>query len=525
MAKRLSSADKFCGRKKGRDGARPFFLKGREKDLYIRMRSERNKKQKNEVSKLNRFTRVWSVLYLLIAAAFFGMLAYTDILKLKYLCMAAGILILLLLLTVPALYSRKFKKSRTIISLILSIMLTAVCAAGMVYMGGTLDFFSKITKVGASTEKYYAVVRKDSGITDGEGLRGKTVHTYLSGDTRYAEAKNKLQDELDVEYAMDESLSALAAGLLDRTCEAVFVSEAHYTTITEEHSDFAPQTEIVYTVEIEIAAENIAKNVGVTQEPFNVYISGLDISGSIDTVSRSDVNMIVSVNPVTHQVLLTSLPRDAYIALPGKGGAMDKLTHTGLYGVSESIAAAEELLGIDINYYVKVNYTTVKDLVDAIGGIDVHSDFTFTTHGMGVYYAFYEGENHLDGSMALAFARERQSFSDGDLQRNRNQQLVMEAILKKATGSATILTKYTSILNAIENSVETNMSQDEIQELIKMQLDGMPSWDIQKQSIIGTAGSALCYSTGDYYVSVVDLDQESVVSAVEQIVRLTSAQQ
>ena len=155
--------------------------------------------------------------------------------------------------------------------------------------------------------------------------------------------------------------------------------------------NFRSDTKIIYTVEVEKETKDIVKDVNVTEEPFNVYISGLDTEGSISTVSRSDVNMIVTVNPKTHKVLLTSIPRDYEIKLPSKQNVLDKLTHTGLYGIEETIASVEQLMGIDINYYVKVNYTTVTKMVDAIGGIDINSDYAFTTHGMGVYYAFNEG--------------------------------------------------------------------------------------------------------------------------------------
>lgn len=482
------------------------------------MRSDKtNKKSKN--SKLSSFTRVWSILYVLITIAFFGVLIYMNVLPFKYLCAAAGVVAVFVLITFPAMYFRNFKKSRKIISLILSLMLTAVYGAGIVYMTGTLDFFSKVTKIGVQTEDYYVVARADdSNYEDEKSIDGKTVQTYLSNELNYSEAKNQLKEKVNVEYEMIESLSSLADGLMDQTYDVIFISEAHYTTICGEKSDFKEGTKIIYTVKVETESKSIAKKVDVTNEPFNIYVSGLDTEGSIETVSRSDVNMIVTVNPKTHKVLMTSVPRDAYIKLPSKENAEDKLTHTGLMGINETIASVEQLMGIDINYYVKVNYTTVTKLVDAIGGIDVNSDYSFTTHGMNVYYLFNEGHNHLDGSMALAFARERKSFTDGDLQRNKNQQIVLEGVLKKALSSTTILTKYTTILNAIEDNVEINMSQKDMQRLIKMQMDGMPSWDIQKQSITGTPNSRLCYSSGDYYASVVDVDQKSVISAVDKIV-------
>ncbi len=484
------------------------------------MRSDKHHKKNKESSGLHKFTRVWSILYLLVTIAFAGVLVYMDLLPFKYLCIAIGVIVVLALMVFPAMFFKNFKKSRKIISLVLSILLMLAYGAGIVYMSGTIDFFSKITKIGVQMEEYYVVARKDSDYENESSIKGKTVQTYLSNELNYSEAKNKLKEVVEVKYEMMESLSELADGLVDEKYDLIFVSEAHYTTICSERKNFRDDTKIIYTVEVEQETKDIVKDVNVTEEPFNVYVSGLDTEGSIRTVSRSDVNMIVTVNPKTHKVLLTSIPRDYEIKLPSKQNAMDKLTHTGLYGIEETIASVEQLMGIDINYYVKVNYTTVTKLVDAIGGVDIHSDFTFVTHGMGVYYEFYKGQNHLDGSKALAFARERKSFSDGDFQRNKNQQIVLEGVLKKALSSTTILTKYTNILNAVEDNVEINMSQKDMQKLIKMQMDGMPSWDIQKQSITGTPDSKICFSTGDYYSSVVDVDQKSVISAVDKIVAI-----
>ena len=256
----------------------------------------------------------------------------------------------------------------------------------------------------------------------------------------------------------------------------------------------------------------------VTEEPFNVLVSGLDITGDISNVSRSDVNMVVTVNPKTRKILITSIPRDYYVELPSKD-SMDKLTHSGLYGVQETVGAVEELLGIEINYYAKVNYSTITKLVDAIGGIDIDSPYTFTTHGMEEYYTFYEGYNHLDGSMALAYSRERQSWVDGDMRRNENQQLILEAIIDKATGSTTILTDYTSILGAIKGNLETDMSKSDMASLVKMQLKDMSGWTIEKQAIKGEPDSGFCYSLGDY-ASIVDKDEAQVAAALDKIMQI-----
>ena len=214
----------------------------------------------------------------------------------------------------------------------------------------------------------------------------------------------------------------------------------------------------IYTISITKESSRKTKHVDVTEEPFNILVSGLDTTGDIGTPSRSDVNMIVTVNPATHQILLTSIPRDYYVTLSSKN-AKDKLTHSGLYGVEETVSTVEDFMGIDINYYVKVNYSTITKLVDAIGGIDIDSPYGFTTHGMSAHYTFKKGQNHLNGSMALAYSRERKSWPDGDLRRNENQQIIIEAIIKKVSNSTTILTDYTSILNSIEENLSTDMSQ------------------------------------------------------------------
>ena len=254
------------------------------------------------------------------------------------------------------------------------------------------------------------------------------------------------------------------------------------------------------------------KHVDVTEETFNVLVNGIDVRGDIgDTVSRSDVNMVVSVNPKTGDVVITSIPRDYYVELPSYG-AMDKLTHAAIYGPEESIAAVESLLGIDINYYAKVNYSTIIGLVDAIGGITIDSPYAFETHGMADKYYFEEGRIHLDGSQALAYCRERQSFADGDMRRNENQQLILEAIIKKLTGP-TIILKYASILDAVKGTVETDMSKDEMTDLVKVVLRDIRGLDISKQAIKGYPGFAYCYALGAE-ASVVMPDYDSLYESI-----------
>ena len=227
--------------------------------------------------------------------------------------------------------------------------------------------------------------------------------------------------------------------------------------------------------------------------------------------------MVMTVNPQTKTILLTSIPRDYYVDLATKG-AKDKLTHSGLYGIDETTATVEDLLGIDINYYVKVNFTTVVKLVDTLGGITVNSDYSFSAKGLdGQTYSFTAGENYLSGEAALAFSRERYSFAEGDNQRVKNQQAVITGIINKCTSSSTVLTNYNGILNSLEDNIQTNMTQSEISSLVRMQLGDMTGWTIQRCSLTGSGMMTPVYSIPNYSVYVMVPDQTSVEAAKAKI--------
>ena len=227
-----------------------------------------------------------------------------------------------------------------------------------------------------------------------------------------------------------------------------------------------------------------AKTIDPTIEPFNVYITGIDQweeDEGLD-LERSDVNMIVTVNPATNKIMLTSIPRDSYVMLH-TAQAMDKLTHTGIYGVDETLNTVEDWLDIDINYYVKMNFTAAEDLINAIGGIKVYSPVEFESSLRG--YKYKKGWNKLSGRKALYFARERKAFEENDAARIENQQRVMEAIIKRMTSSTTLLTNYGNIMEAAGKNLTTNMSSDELLALVKMQMTYLSSWDIETQKITG----------------------------------------
>ena len=253
--------------------------------------------------------------------------------------------------------------------------------------------------------------------------------------------------------------------------------------------------------------------VDVTSKPFNMYISGMDTTGKITEEARSDVNMIITVNPKTHKVLMTSIPRDYLVEL--QNGEKDKLTHTGLMGIDETTSDVEDLLGIKINYCVKVNYNTLKDLVNSIGGITINSDKAFISY-IGKY-RFVEGENQLDGAKALAYARERHAYSDGDNHRVRNQQEVLKAIVKKLTGSTTLLTRYNKILKYLAPTMEMNLTRAEVKALVKFQLGKNPKWKFESNSLEGFDAFSTVYSAGNQQLYVMKPDEESIKKARQKI--------
>lgn len=253
------------------------------------------------------------------------------------------------------------------------------------------------------------------------------------------------------------------------------------------------------------------KSVGnITKDPFNVVITGLDVSGTIDEQGRSDVNMILTINPSTGQLLMTSIPRDYEIRMPDKDYAVDKLTHTGFYGVPSTLLAEEDLLELTANYYVKVNFTTVEKFIDAIGGIDVYSEYEFNPVKMKDW-TVQEGWNHMNGKQALAFARERKAFPTGDNQRIKNQQAVFEAMFKKATSSRTMLLNYNKILTNLKDYFEMNFSSKEIRALVKKQIAKNPDWQIYKNTLVGGDDTLDTYSAG--YAYVMTRDEDSIENA------------
>lgn len=266
-----------------------------------------------------------------------------------------------------------------------------------------------------------------------------------------------------------------------------------------------------------------AAGIDVSQEPFSVYISGIDVYGEITQQSRSDVNIIATVNPKSKEVLLVTTPRDYYVEIPGVSeGQKDKLTHAGNYGIGTSIATLENLYEVDIPFYVRVNFTSLIQMVDTLGGIDVKSELEFDTgEESGLVMHVEKGLNHFNGQEALAFVRERHALEDGDNQRGKNQQAVIEAMIKKAM-SPSILIKGPKLIDQVSGNTETNMTTKQLQELVRAQLTGLNGWNVTSVAAEGTSARKYCYSYsgGTLYVTIPDeasvADIRDKINAVEE---------
>lgn len=484
-------------------------------------------KQKNKWSIIPQSPGLTIVLllYIIVELTFAILLMAVDVLPTVFNVVIWAVLLLMTVLLFKLLTCRKKQTKQRKIGVILSIVMMVILSIGCFYLFTTYSALSRMSDADRQYEDFYVVALKDGSYRNLEDIKKETVHIHDSKSQTYDEAQDQLKKEADVTYEDAGGYIQLKSVLIDeegkKNDELIFLSSSNYEIICEDIESFEDDTKVIHTISVEIKENDIAKRVGITEEPFNVYISGIDTFGGIDKVSRSDVNMIMTVDPKDKKILLTSIPRDMYVTLHSYG-AKDKLTHSGIYGIGETVQTVEDWLGIDINYYIRVNFTSVEDIVDAIGGIDVTSEYAFETHGrQNRGYSFVEGENHLDGASALAFARERKSFEEGDQERIKNQQKVLKGVLEKVTGSTAILTGYTGIMNSVGDEMQTNMSESDIASLVRMQLEDLGGWDIEMISIKGTGTNAATYSMGSRQLYVVIPDEASVKAAQDAINEMT----
>lgn len=302
--------------------------------------------------------------------------------------------------------------------------------------------------------------------------------------------------------------------LYDREFEIGIIDNAVIETIAETYPWFGVDFEVLWTIEREIKRDDITKEVSVDKDAFVVLISGIDINGRISLRSRSDVNILMVVNPTKGTISLVSIPRDMFVPFACKNDALDKLTHSGIYGINCTVKTIENFVGIDINYYVRMNFTSFIKIIDVIGNIDVYSNYDFTT--VTGIYSFKKGMNTMDSEEALAFARERKAFEGGDVQRGLNQQEVIKAVIKKLISPNT-LTKIDKIVSSVAKSIDTNLDPADLQKLIALQIDKGIDWQFSSYHISGTESRRETYSIPGQELFVVLPSNESVENIKEVI--------
>lgn len=426
---------------------------------------------------------------------------------------------------------------------IIFMIFAAILAAAMLYALAAVNKVDQtVEKVTTLTETEITQVSvlvlerdKAESISD---LRGYSIGYSLDcSDQIVAHVLAEIADQGGGENDCAASGDALqtAQAILSGEADAVFLNAAYVEMIDEleEYAGFSDEVRVLATFNIEEekpvepsapgseqTEADMATAVSSGKDSFVVYISGIDTYGDVGARSRSDVNILAVVNTGTHQVQLINTPRDYYVPLPNSNGTPDKLTHAGIYGIENSIGALEMLYDIEIDYYVRMNFTGFEDIIDTMGGIDVYSERDFTVEPVKHYTV---GINHLSGVEALAFARERHAFAAGDIQRGINQMAVVTAMIDKLT-SAEVLYNYSAVLDSISGSFQTNFTSDEIYALVRQQLQSGGSWDIQSMTVTGTGDSRTTFSMPGTTAYVMLPDEAEVAAAQEKIAAILDAE-
>lgn len=458
----------------------------------------------------NRCNKIIYTIQIIASILLIYMLYTIQFIPVNYLLMLFLILLLLVVGEYFLIFYKAPKSKRSIITQIMSVILSLVLVVASFYVYKVGRVVDLLAAPSFQTRAISVIVLKDSSINNQNQLPEHNVGYISSIDKETMEyAKEDIHKNIGTIYLNDyKDFSSLVNALYEKKIDAIIVDEAFRSLIDQDQTTFDTDTRVIYQITKNEGTVS-AKNVDVTQKPFLVYMSGNDEYGQISSVSRSDVNMLIAVNPTTYQVLLISIPRDTYYPLH-RNNQYDKFTHAGIYGLQESIDTLQDLLNENINYYGKMNFTSFINIVDALGGITVNSPAEFTTK-IGKYH-IKKGENTLNAKQALWFVRERKAFANGDFERGRNQQRMIAAIVDKICSPA-ILTSFSSILDTVSQSVETNLSENEMNALVQLQLTKMPSWDIQSYQIVGSTGLHPCYSLGGKSASVVIPFESSIEQA------------
>ncbi|HJP81743.1 MAG TPA: LCP family protein [Candidatus Saccharimonadales bacterium] len=415
------------------------------------------------------------------------------------------------LVSAVLIYFQLFKSFSRIKGIILAV-LSVLVIAGNLYLfslgAATTKFFDSIQSDGYTYEEYSVVALKDVHVklSSGEHTTG-----IITTDTNNDQVKAEMEERTKTTYAPVDDLTSLGLSLANRQTDTSVLKSAYLQLVSENNPAMYQNIEVLATFTVKVK-NAIVPTVKDTSKPFVLYVSGIDTYGAIGTVARSDVNILLVMNPETHRILLVNTPRDYYVQLHGTTGLRDKLTHAGIYGIDTSVQTLQDLYGIPIDYYLRVNFATLTNVVDTLGGVSVYSDNDFTAEGTH----FSVGYNQLDGKEALTFSRARHQFAEGDRTRGQNQQRVIEAIITKLSTPETLV-NYRNIMAALAGTFQTNAGSGTITSIMNKQLDDLSKWMVESTSVDGTGTTAPTYSMGATPLYVMEPDQKTVDAAKQKI--------
>lgn len=472
---------------------------------------------------------VITIIVIMLSVVFMGLLAMTKMVPTIYM-LIIGIVLAVIAAIIWLLVWHTRYTGRFIGGTVLAVIMIAILAFGGFYINKTRSAISNISGETTEVTQMAVYVKSDDAADSVEATAGYTYGILSSLDRENTDgAVAHLNSEFGTEVQTKEyaGLTELADGILNGEVNAMLLNSG-YLSVYEDmdgYTDFSTKIKEVGTVDVESTIQSAEESTPI--EPittanggkvYTIYLSGIDTRGEMTAKSRSDVNIIATVNTDTHEILLVSTPRDYFVPLSISGGAPDKLTHAGIYGIDVCMDTLGMLYDIDINYYFRINFGGFVKVIDALGGITVNSDYDFDSKNI-LGYHFNKGENYVNGEQALIFARERYAFQEGDRQRGKNQMEVIRGVVKKAL-SPEILTSYSSILSSLDGCFGTNITYEEIAQILQQQLTNGGDWTIVSYSVDGTGATEKPYSMSQKaYVMVPDYNTVDKAKSLMEKVR------
>lgn len=472
---------------------------------------------------------VITIIVIMLSVVFMGLLAMTKMVPTIYM-LIIGIVLAVIAAIIWLLVWHTRYTGRFIGGTVLAVIMIAILAFGGFYINKTRSAISNISGETTEVTQMAVYVKNDDAADSVEATAGYTYGILSSLDRENTDgAVAHLNSQFGTEVQTKEyaGLTELADGILNGEVNAMLLNSG-YLSVYEDmdgYTDFSTKIKEVGTVDVESTIQSAEESTPI--EPittanggkvYTIYLSGIDTRGEMTAKSRSDVNIIATVNTDTHEILLVSTPRDYFVPLSISGGAPDKLTHAGIYGIDVCMDTLGMLYDIDINYYFRINFGGFVNVIDALGGITVNSDYDFDSKNI-LGYHFNKGENYVNGEQALIFARERYAFQEGDRQRGKNQMEVIRGVVKKAL-SPEILTSYSSILSSLDGCFGTNITYEEIAQILQQQLTNGGDWTIVSYSVNGTGATEKPYSMSQKaYVMVPDYNTVDKAKSLMEKVR------